>query len=40
MNNKPGAGLVALASEGSMPDADSNMPLACNGVNRLFGCFS
>ena len=40
MNNKPGAGLVALASEGSMPDAGRNMPWHAMGVNRLFGCFS
>ena len=39
MNNKPGAGLVALASEGSMPDADRNMPLACNGGIAFLGVF-
>ena len=39
MNNKPGAGLVALASEGSMPDAGRNMPLACNGGIAFLGVF-
>ena len=40
MNNKPGAGLVALASEGSMPDDGRDMSLACNGGESPFWVFS